>query len=249
MNQLHKAHVEIREFQKLDLRGYTLIEGFPGMGLVGTIAAKYLIEKLQMKKLGYIHSDIFVPMIRVREGKPVYPSRLFVDKQRKLAVIISEQVIPNKNTNEFATEIVKWIKEKKFARIISLNGIQSGEQNDTVYGIGSNDKSIELLRQFKMEIVKEGITTGISAMMLLELKTFNIEAMSLLAPIKMPADYKAAALLIKKLDEILGLQIDIEPLMKEAKKTEDELTKFMQSMKQQQQQLQQMETTTPDYTT
>lgn len=246
----HKAHVEIREFQKLDLRNYTLIEGFPGIGLVGTIAAKYLIEKLNMQKLGYIHSDIFVPMIRVREGKPVYPSRLFVSREKKLLVMISEQIIPNNNTNEFALEIIKWVKEKKISRIISLNGIQSGEQDETVYGIGSNDKSVESLRNFGTEIVKEGITTGISAVIMLELKTYPVEALSLLASIKLPADYKAAAVLVKKLNEILGLQIDIGPLMKEAKKTEDELTSFIQSMKQQQQQMKQMENSTmPNYTT
>jgi len=244
-----KARVEIREFQKADLRNYVLIEGFPGMGLVGTIAAKYLIEKLHMKKLGYIHSDIFVPLIRVRDGKPVYPSRIFFGKEKKLVVIISEQVIPNNNINDFAEKIVDWIKQKKFRRVISLNGIQSADKPETVYGIASNDKSIGLLQQSKVEIVKEGITTGISAAMLLELKTYGIEAISLLAPIKLPADYKAAAVLIKKLNDVLGLNIDIVPLMKEAKTAEDELTKFMQSMKEHQQQMQQMEKDTPTYTT
>ena len=31
------------------IKGYTLVEGFPGMGLVGTIAANYLVEKLNFE--------------------------------------------------------------------------------------------------------------------------------------------------------------------------------------------------------
>ena len=32
----------------------TLIEGFPGFGLVGTIATEYLLEHLQTEKIGKI---------------------------------------------------------------------------------------------------------------------------------------------------------------------------------------------------
>ena len=52
------ATVRVKETVKKDLKNYTLIEGFPGIGLVGTIAAKYLIEKLEFQKYGSIESDI-----------------------------------------------------------------------------------------------------------------------------------------------------------------------------------------------
>ena len=40
--------INIKIFKKKDLKNYTLIEGFPGLGLVGPMAISYIIEKLGM---------------------------------------------------------------------------------------------------------------------------------------------------------------------------------------------------------
>ena len=38
------ADIHFVEYERREWEGYTLIEGFPGMGLVGTISAKFLTE-------------------------------------------------------------------------------------------------------------------------------------------------------------------------------------------------------------
>ena len=86
--------IEFVEYKKTDLSGYTLIEGFPGLGLVGTIAVKYLVERLKFEPVGHIETNFFVPIISIRNGLPVYPSRIFINRKRKLVAIISEQIIP-----------------------------------------------------------------------------------------------------------------------------------------------------------
>ena len=57
--------VELHIIAKPKLKHPTLVEGFPGLGLVGTISASYLIEKLKMEPLGYITSDQFPPLAAV----------------------------------------------------------------------------------------------------------------------------------------------------------------------------------------
>ena len=239
------ARVQIQEFEKKSLKGYTLIEGFPGLGLVGTICAKHLIEKLDFRKYGYLQSNIFVPVIRIREGKPVYPSRIFVNDKLKLVVIISEQVIPAQFIDDFARAIVEFVCKKGIKRVISLSGIQVEDSEQKIYGMGANDNSIKILKKYKIEPIAEGITTGISALMMLELKCENVEAVSLLSTVKIAADYKAAAELIKKLNEILSLKLGVEPLLSEAKKTEEEITAFMQKMKETQDNIGRMEESAP----
>ena len=88
-----KMDIRVVETSQQSLEGYTLVEGFPGMGLVGTIAAKYLVEKLEVKEIGHIHSESFVPIIRIHNGMPVRPSRIFVSEKNKLVILISEQII------------------------------------------------------------------------------------------------------------------------------------------------------------
>jgi proteasome assembly chaperone (PAC2) family protein len=42
------VEIETRKFKDMDLKGGTVLEGFPGIGIVGPIAATYLIDYLEM---------------------------------------------------------------------------------------------------------------------------------------------------------------------------------------------------------
>src|SRR3989344_15372 len=229
-----KHELEFVELQKGSLEGYTLIEGFPGMGLVGTIAAKYLVEKLNYEYIGYIDSDIFLPVVRIHEGMPVRPARIYADRKNKIAVLISEQVISKKFTHLVAKKTAEWIKEKGISELISLSGVHAaeGEQKAVIYGIGANEKSMEQLREYKLMEIGEGITTGITALILLELRTSKVKAISILANVQLAADYKASAEVLRKLNEILGLNLNVEPLLEEAKETEKQLVQQLQKLQQ-----------------
>ena len=135
-----KHEIEFVEIGKNNFKGYTLIEGFPGMGLVGTIAAKYIVEKCGLEYAGYIDSDIFLPVIRVHEGMPIRPARIYVDRKRKVAVLISEQVISKQFTNMVAKKTAQWIEQKGFAELVSLSGVQAtpgSGQREIIYLISS----------------------------------------------------------------------------------------------------------------
>ncbi len=201
------------------------------MGLVGTIAAKYLVEKQKFDFHGYIRSDIFMPVIRIHKGVPIQPSRIFVDEKRKIVVLLSEQVIPKMYVHKLAHKTVDWILKKGFSRVISLSGINAGESNSVVYGIAANKESVKMLKDHGLEVIEEGITTGVTAIMLLELKRTSLEAISILGNVKIAADYHAAAEVLKKLCGILDITLDLEPLLKEAKELEKELVDQMQKVK------------------
>lgn len=218
----------------LNLQGYSLIEGFPGMGLVGTISAKYLAEKLGFREMGYIESNMFLPIIRVHDGLPVHPSRIYVSEKYRLVILLSEQIIPQALVDRLAKAVVQWIEKKKISRLISLSGIRAMPEKtgkQIVYGIASDNASKKILEENNVEIIKEGITSGINALILLELKDKKIDAFSLLGNVEIAADYKASALLIEKLAQIIGVDVDTKPLMKEAKETEKALLDHLDQLK------------------
>lgn len=230
-----KITIEFVETTPVDLSGYTLVEGFPGVGLVGTIAAKYLVEKLEMKQIGYMHADALMPMIRIHDGMPIHPSRLYVNEQRKLCVLLSEQVIPKEYAHTVAHAVIDFVLNRGIARVVSLSGIGSegGANVDgpfQVYGIASNEDSRKWLLENKVDLIREGITTGVTALMLLELSEHPVMGISLLGAVKLGADYKASAELLKQVAPIMGVDVDVEPLMKEAKETEKELMKQLDRM-------------------
>lgn len=232
----HGPTVRFVELEHRDWTGYTLIEGFPGTGLVGTISAKYLVENLDFKEVGHMHSELFMPIIRIHKGVPVFPSRIYVNDQRKLVVLISEQIIPKQYIPKVATSIVEWILQNGITRLISLAGIQTGVKNDlTVYGIAANEESKTMFQGLDIKPIDEGITTGITAIMLMHLKESDVKAFSMLGNVSIGADYKAAAELIKRLNKLLNLNLKVEPLYAQAKKTEKEIIEQLKRLKEAQQ--------------
>ncbi|MCD6146192.1 MAG: PAC2 family protein, partial [Methanosarcinales archaeon] len=54
-----------------------IIEGFPGVGLVGNIAGQQIIEELDMTYLGAINSRYFPPVAMLLEGRVNMPVRIY----------------------------------------------------------------------------------------------------------------------------------------------------------------------------
>jgi len=57
----------IREFTEIHPNNPILIEGLPGLGLVGKIALRYLIKQLKAKKIAYLYSPHFPYFVLVNK--------------------------------------------------------------------------------------------------------------------------------------------------------------------------------------
>lgn len=60
----------VKEIVKIQANNPVLIEGLPGLGLVGKIAIRYLIKQLKAQKVGYLYSPHFPYFVLVnKKGK------------------------------------------------------------------------------------------------------------------------------------------------------------------------------------
>ncbi len=221
--------------EKIDisLQGYTLIEGFPDLGLAGTIGAKYLVEKLKFEEYGYLDSRLFLPIIRIENGVPMHPVRLYINRQYKTIIIFSEQIISNNIAGYVAHVLVDWIKKKKIKTIIATSGI-SIPDGKSVYAFASNEYSKRVIKKKELELVNNGITSGVTALLMLYLKDNKIDAFCLMGNAKNNADYHAAAEIVKAFCKLIGMPIDVKPLLKEAKKIEAAVTEHLKTLEIQQ---------------
>ncbi len=217
----NRITIEIED-NGFDLEDYVLIDGFPGMGLIGTIATRYLVEKMQFKEIGHIYSNLFSPLVRIEKGLPQHPVRIFVDEKHKIVAILGEQVVNPGLIHPLAIELINWIKEKNIRRIISLNGLRvTGKETVAkVYGVCSCESERPILEKKGITIIKDGLTSGLTAQIMLFLREEKIEAVSLMAPVVMNADYKGAISILGTLSDLLDLDVNLEPLKKEAKEIE-----------------------------
>ena len=146
--------VEIKLIKKINLKNYTLLEGFPGVALIGTIATGYLAEKKESELIGYVISDKFPPMASIHKGAPMFPARLYANKKKKICMLFSEFVVPASTVYDLADEIIRFAKKNKMKKIIALAGMKvpSIKNEPKIYGISSQPKLVKELERDKVII-------------------------------------------------------------------------------------------------
>ena len=88
--------IQICNFEDIDLKGATVIAGFPSIGLVSTIAANYLIDALNLKQIGCVTSSQFPALSVVHTGEPLSPVRIYAGSQgpnNKIVVFVQFEYI------------------------------------------------------------------------------------------------------------------------------------------------------------
>jgi uncharacterized protein len=205
-----------------------IIEGFPGFGLIGTITTEFLIEHLNAEKIGTFVYDEFPATVAIHNEKLVDPMGIFYAKKENLLIL---HTILNASGLEWdlAKEISKMAKKLEATEIISLEGVSSPSVTESkkVFFFANNDKRKEKLKKLGLFTLKESIIVGVSGALMLRSNT-PLTCLFAETQANMP-DSKAAANIIKALDDYLGLKVDFKPLLKQAQDVE---SKFKSIMKQ-----------------
>ncbi len=215
-----------------NLKGYTLIEGFPGAGLVGPMAASYMIEKLGMKGIGHIESDLFPPIAAVHDGEPMHTARIYADSKNKLVVVLSEFTIPQSVVYQLANELLSFVRKNGIKEIVSIGGMPSQKPTDTAYVISSKPELAKAVAKQGLKPVKEGVIAGVSALLITGAKPFDIPALDVLVEVNpVIMDPKYAEVAIGGVSKLLGIKIDTSELESEAKEVEARVRDMMKKAK------------------
>ena len=81
--------IRIRELKPLSLEGGFLIDGFPSVGFTSAIATESMIHTSQFELAGVIDSESFPAISVVKNGKPNFPTRIFVNEDLKVGIFLS----------------------------------------------------------------------------------------------------------------------------------------------------------------
>lgn len=212
-----------------------IIEGFPGFGLVGTIASEFLIDHLETEQIGKIEFEDVSPLVAIHESKVVEPLGIFYDKKYNM-VILHAVTASSGFEWELADTIVKLAKDVGAKQVISLEGVGSasgGESESRVFYYASKKINADKFSKIGMAPLKEGIIMGVTGALLLKKDELPISCIFAETHTNMP-DSKAAAKIIRVLDDYLGLEIDPKPLLQQAEKFEKKLKDIFQQSKQSQ---------------
>ena len=218
--------MEIIEFHKSKYKGYTLIEGFPSPDLSATITTKYLIESLKMEKIGFFSSDELYPVVRIQNGLPEHPIRIYKSTKHKLLAILSDQLVPKELITDYCNVLINWVKEKKISKIITIASIHYPHFETTkVFTVANHLISKKTILKKSLEVLKEGIITGISARLLLN--STNIPIYLMLGVLSNKTSYDVAGKIIDHLNVFLDLEIDSTELYLQSEKIIKQIQKQM----------------------
>lgn len=207
-----------------EVKDVTIINGFPGFGLVATIATEFLIDHLDVELIGRYWFEDMPSTLAIHEGKLINPIGIFYNEKHNLVIIHS--ITAAQGIEWKAAEFIQKIAEKTQAnRIIALEGVgisgaEASEEPRLFYY--TTDQEIEnKMNEIGVKPLTEGIILGVTSSLLLK---SDIPTACLFTETEsnLP-DNKAGAKVIEILDKFLGMEVKYEPLLEQAANFEKKL--------------------------
>ncbi len=203
-----------------------VIEGFPGFGLVGTIASEFLMSHLQCEQIGRFYFEDLPATVAIHEGSVIDPVTISYNKKYNIIIIHS---VSGANGIEWkaADTVLEICKELNAKELICIEGVgaagmgEETEEKSQAFYYTNSKEAAKKLKSAGVEQLKEGIIMGVTSALLIK---SGIPTTCLFSEThsNLP-DSKAAAKIIEVLDKYLGLDIDYKPLLKQAEKFEEKL--------------------------
>jgi len=224
---------KVKEFKPIGIEDGYLIDGFPSAGFTSAIATESLIHTSQFELAGIIDSDTFPAVSLVKDGKPNYPTRIFVNNSLNVAVLSSYLSLQEVFHKPMARFMLSWAKKHKVNYIISSIAVRSGKEEEKIVAAGSTEAARAKLKETGIEILKHGTIPGIPGS-LLNLGMINDQnvIVVLYNSVNPGPDFKSSAQLCMAMSKLVpGATCDISSLQKEAEKAEAILKETVEETK------------------
>jgi uncharacterized protein len=224
--------VEIEITKKIK-KNPIIIDGFPGIGLVATIATEFLIQHLDAKEVGTIKGSKIPPLVAIHEKKIVKPMSLFYDEKNNILIL---HVISGSGgvEGQIADLLLQKAKALEAKEIISLEsvGVPGETEGEGVksFFYANKDSNSKKLAKLGIEPLSEGIIMGVTGALMQRADGIPLSCIFAETHSGLP-DSKAAAKLIEVLDSYIGLKIDPKPLIESADKFEKKIRGLLEKSK------------------
>ncbi|MHA1699658.1 MAG: proteasome assembly chaperone family protein [Promethearchaeota archaeon] len=230
--------IEIQIFKELDaLKGKYLVTGFFGIGSVGFLTVKALIEETKSKKIGIIVSTNMPPLVSVdNNGDLSMPFEFYLDEDNGfIYLLIRFQPHPSE-IREFAKTIVEFVANNEIKGLILLGGLDKNFKKEAdaldykcVITNEFQAKYLPTVKKEELPIIDKGLfISGGIALILIELQRCQIPALTIFVYAdKDRPDMMAATKTIEIINKIFSKNIKIEKMIQEANEFEKEIERIM----------------------
>ena len=221
----------IRELANIELKNPILVEGLPGLGMVGRIATRYLAKQLKAKKLARLHS-------------PHFPYYVLVDKKGSVRLLHGEfmfwknkagendfifftgdsQAQTIEGQYEVADCILDFAEKNNVRIIVTIGGYRKEvEKKPNVVAVSTSSSLLnQALKSKALRSSAGNPIVGTAGILLGLAKLRKMEAICLLGETRgyLP-DPEAAKSVVEVLGKMFGIEVDISELHKDIEKSKE----------------------------
>ena len=236
------SFTEIIKTEDIQLKDAILLEGLPGVGNVGKLAATHLIEELKAKKCMEIYSSHFPPQVLIDDDGIVnlVNNELYYyngsGKTRDLLFLVGEyQGMDSSGQYDLCTQLVDLVKQMGVTTIYTLGGYGLGKlvPEPRVLGAATSEEVVALFKSAGVEFIEGEPGAGIvgaSGLLLGLGKLQGIHGGCLMGETSgYMVDPKSASVVLQSLQKLLNIQIDLSELEQRAKQV-DSITSQLKEM-------------------
>ena len=239
--------LDIESVAEIDLEEPVLIEGLPGVGHVGKLAADHILEEYDgvSTLVRRIYSQEFPPQVTVEDGVTSLTCAevhaVTPEEGRDLLVLTGDhQAQTNEGHYVITGAFLDVAEEFDTGEVYALGGVPTGELIDeyAVLGAVTHGSLVEPLEDVGVEFREDepaGGIVGVSGLLLGLGERRGLEATCLMGETSgYLVDPKSARAVLEVLEELLDLDLEYDSLDERADEMEDVIGKI-QEMEQQQQ--------------
>lgn len=231
----YMARVDVLE-PSIELSEPVLVEGLPGVGLVGKIAADHLVDELGMTHYASLKECDGLPqMAMYDEGDYTVrpPVRFYADEERDLLVLQCDIPVPEPAAEEFAGCITDWFAESNITPLY-ISGLPTDEKAvpPELFGLATGGAESVLQDVGIEEPPEKGLVSGPTGALLARAAEDDLRAVGLIVESneRFPDPDAARILLKDAIQPIADIDVDLEALVEQASEIQEAKEELAQQL-------------------
>ena len=229
---------QVKALEKIKMHNPILVEGLPGIGNVGRVAAGSLVSELKMKKIAEIVSPHFLPLVILHEDSVAHLLKCefyhYKGKARDIIVLTGDtQSISPEGHYDFCDKVLQYAHSIGVKEIVTMGGFAEGKEvaSPRVIGAVNDKKLLKKYSKLDIDFTQEhqiGTIVGASGLLIGLGGEYGIDGLCIMGEtvgLPLMTDPKAADKVLHVLAKMLGLKIDLSKLEKTIIDMEDKIKK------------------------
>jgi uncharacterized protein (TIGR00162 family) len=236
--------------KKPKLKNPICLVGLPGIGNIGRIAVGYMVHQLKAKKFAELYSPYFFPFVMIHNNMiHTLRNEFYYCKSggKDFILLIGDcQTYDPKGHYEIVGKILEFLKSLNCKSILTIGGFGTGRVSEEpkVYGAVTESDMVKEYKKLGINFDIEGqigTIVGASGLLIGLSKLYGMKGMVLLGEttgFPITADPTAAEAVLRILEKVLKLKIDLSKLDEKVKTMHEFIKKLEDIQKQAMEQMQ-----------